>query len=43
MAVEILSNFLKNGKKPEQQITLLTPVAITKANLKEAERLDEVK
>ena len=43
MAVEILANYLKNGKKPEQQITLLTPVAITKANLKEAERLDEVK
>jgi ribose transport system substrate-binding protein/inositol transport system substrate-binding protein len=43
MAVEILANYLKNGKKPEQQITLLTPVAITKANLKDAERLDEVK
>jgi ribose transport system substrate-binding protein/inositol transport system substrate-binding protein len=42
-AVQILSNFLKNGKKPEQQITLLTPVAITKANLSEAERLDELK
>ena len=43
MAVEILANFLKHGKKPEQQITLLTPIAITKANLNEAERLGEVK
>jgi ribose transport system substrate-binding protein/inositol transport system substrate-binding protein len=43
MSVQILADFLKNGKKPEQQVTLLTPVAITKANLNEAERLDEVK
>jgi len=43
MSVQILADFLKNGKKPEQQITLLTPIAITKANLNEAERLGEVK
>ena len=43
MSVQILADFLKHGKKPEQQVTLLTPVAITKANLNEAERLDEVK
>ena len=43
MSVQILADFLKNGKKPEQQITLLTPIAITKANLSEAERLGEVK
>jgi ribose transport system substrate-binding protein/inositol transport system substrate-binding protein len=43
MAVQVLSDFLKNGKKPEQQVTLLTPVAITKANLNDAERLGEVK
>src|SRR5271154_4697414 len=43
MSVQILADFLKHGKKPEQQITLLNPIAITKDNLKEAERLDEVK
>jgi ribose transport system substrate-binding protein/inositol transport system substrate-binding protein len=43
MSVQILANFLKNGKKPDQQVTLLTPVAITKANLSDAERLSEVK
>jgi ribose transport system substrate-binding protein/inositol transport system substrate-binding protein len=42
-AVDIMANFLKSGKKPDPQITLLTPVAITKDNLKEAERLTEVK
>jgi inositol transport system substrate-binding protein len=41
--VQILSDFIKSGKKPEQQVTLLIPVAITKDNLKEAERLGEVK
>ncbi len=43
LGVQILADYIKSGKKPAQQITLLTPVAITKANLKEAERLDEVK
>lgn len=43
IAVDIMAEYLKSGKKPEQQITLLTPVAITKDNLKEAERLNEVK
>ena len=42
-ACEILADFLKIGKKPAQQINLLTPVAITKDNLKDAERLSEVK
>jgi inositol transport system substrate-binding protein len=41
--VDILANFLKDGTKPAQQITLLTPVAITKENLNTAERLSEVK
>ena len=41
--VDILADFLKSGTKPEQQITLLTPVAITKDNLNTAERLSEVK
>jgi ABC-type sugar transport system substrate-binding protein len=42
-AVDIMAEYLKTGKKPAQQITLLTPVAITKDNLKDAERLSEVK
>lgn len=42
-AVDIMAEYLKTGKKPEQKITLLTPVAITKDNLKEAERIGEVK
>ena len=41
--VDILTSFLKDGTKPAQQITLLTPVAITKENLNTAERLSEVK
>ena len=43
LGVQTLVDFIKSGKKPEQQITLLTPVAITKANLTDAERLNEVK
>jgi inositol transport system substrate-binding protein len=43
MGVETLVNFIKNGTKPAEQVMLLTPVAITKDNLKEAERLGEVK
>ncbi len=43
LGVQILADYIKSGKKPAQQVNLLTPVAITKANLKEAERLDEVK
>ncbi|HKN27799.1 MAG TPA: substrate-binding domain-containing protein, partial [Roseiarcus sp.] len=42
-AVQILADYLKSGKKPDQQITLLTPVAITKDNIKDGERLDELK
>jgi len=42
-AVDIMADYLKSGKKPEQKITLLTPVAITKDNLKDAERISEVK
>jgi ABC-type sugar transport system substrate-binding protein len=43
LGVQILADYLRSGKKPEQQVTLLTPVAITKANLTDAERLGEVK
>jgi inositol transport system substrate-binding protein len=43
LGVQILADYVKSGKKPAQQLNLITPVAITKENLKEAERLDEVK
>jgi inositol transport system substrate-binding protein len=41
--VQILVDFIKNGKKPAEAVTLLTPVAVTKDNLNIAERLGEVK
>jgi inositol transport system substrate-binding protein len=43
LGVQTLADFIKSGKKPDQQVLLLTPVAITKANLNDAERLGEVK
>ncbi len=43
LGVQILADFVKSGKKPAQQLNLITPVAITKDNLKDAERLGEVK
>jgi inositol transport system substrate-binding protein len=42
-ALQTLVGFLRDGKKPEQQVTLLTPIAITSDNLNQAERLNEVK
>ena len=42
-ACDMLVDFLQDGKKPEPQITLLTPIVITKDNLDKAERLSEVK
>jgi inositol transport system substrate-binding protein len=42
-ALQALVAFLRDGKKPDQQVTLLTPIAITSDNLNQAERLDEVK
>ena len=42
-ALETLAGFLRDGKKPDNQVTLLTPIAITKDNLNQAERLNEVK
>ena len=42
-ALEVLVTYLREGKKPEQQVTLLTPIAITSENLSQAERLNEVK
>ncbi len=41
--VQLLADYIKSGKKPETQVNLITPQAITKDNLKEAERLGEVK
>jgi len=41
--VKILMDFIKNGTKPAEQVTLLTPVAVTKDNLNIGERLSEVK
>jgi ribose transport system substrate-binding protein/inositol transport system substrate-binding protein len=43
MGVDTLVAFIKDGKKPDQALTLLTPVAVTKDNLNIAERLGEVK
>ena len=42
-ALDALVGFLRDGKKPDQQVVLLTPIAITMDNLNQAERLDEVK
>jgi ribose transport system substrate-binding protein/inositol transport system substrate-binding protein len=42
-ALEALVAFLREGKKPDQQVVLLTPIAITSDNLDKAERLSEVK
>jgi len=43
IAVDTLVAFLRDGKKPANALTLLTPIAITKQNLDKAERLGEVK
>ncbi len=43
IGVQIVADYLKSGKKPDQQVTLLTPVAITKDNIADGERLSEVK
>jgi inositol transport system substrate-binding protein len=42
-ALQTLVGFLRDGKKPDNQVILLTPIAITKDNLNQAERLNEVK
>jgi inositol transport system substrate-binding protein len=41
-ALQTLVSFLREGKKPDSQIVLLTPIAITKDNINEAERIGEV-
>jgi ribose transport system substrate-binding protein/inositol transport system substrate-binding protein len=42
-ALDTLVAFIREGKKPAQAVTLLTPIAITSDNLNQAERLNEVK
>lgn len=42
-AVDILVAFVRDGKTPENKITLLTPIAVTKDNLDAGERLGELK
>ncbi len=42
-AFQILLDKVKNNKDPENRLILLTPIAITKDNLDQAERLGEVK
>jgi inositol transport system substrate-binding protein len=41
--LEALVAYLRDNKKPAEQVTLLTPIAITSDNLNQAERLSEVK
>lgn len=43
IGVQTIAEFIKSGKKPDQQVILLTPIAITKDNIKDGERLGEVK
>jgi inositol transport system substrate-binding protein len=41
-AVQILVEYIQNGKAPEQNPVLLTPIVLTKDNLDKAERLGEI-
>jgi inositol transport system substrate-binding protein len=43
MGVQIVVDFFRNNKQPADKLTLITPIAITKDNLDQAERLGEVK
>lgn len=42
-ALKVAVDFLRNQKKPEKEAIFITPKAITKENLSEAERASEVK
>ena len=42
-AMQIMVELLKDKKKPESDLVLLTPIMITKDNLDKAERLGELK
>jgi ABC-type sugar transport system substrate-binding protein len=41
-AMQILVDFVKDGKAPEETLVLLTPIVITADNIDEAERLGEL-
>jgi ABC-type sugar transport system substrate-binding protein len=41
-AMRVAVAFARDGKKPESQVKLLTPIAITKDNIDKAERLSEI-
>ena len=43
IAMRIAIAFTRDGKKPEKDVTLLTPIVLTKDNLDKAERMGEVK
>lgn len=42
-AVDILVAFLRDGERPRRQVVQLAPIAITRDNIEEAERIGEVK
>ena len=42
-AFDALVSFLRDSKQPAAKVTLLTPIAITKDNFNQAERLNELK
>ncbi|MEL7235434.1 MAG: substrate-binding domain-containing protein, partial [Chloroflexota bacterium] len=41
-ALNILTDFLRDGTEPESDLVLLTPIVISEANLGDAERISEV-
>ena len=43
MALDVMVSYLREGTKPDQQVTLLTPIVITKDNLSDAEHFPELK
>jgi len=42
-AMRVAVAYLRDGKQPAQKVLLITPIAITKANLNQAERLSEMR
>jgi len=42
IAMRIAVSFARDGKKPDQAVTLITPIIIDKSNLDKAERLSEM-
>lgn len=43
IAMDIAVAFARDGKRPAQKVTLLTPIVVSSANLDRAERLSEMK